>query len=112
MVNSLDPISPVMRYVTQMCACSVHGGRMHRIGPETCVLADVGSWTDDMTSCVKARFPNVSVSVFQSNKSLSGFHVTFTLHPVAYSLFSNMLTFVAVAITLGYGWYLAYVHLF
>lgn len=76
-------------YIHEICACSSHGGRVcgavgdeldrHRGGAEaaaaSAVVMDVSDWTDEMTTCVKARFPGADVSVHSSSGSLAGFSV-------------------------------------
>lgn len=77
-------------YIEEMCQCKKQGGRI--LFPSSCpslqgrthrnarciLLVDVAYWTDDMATCTKHRFPNVSICVQQSRSSLSGFCVIFT----------------------------------
>ena len=46
---------------------------------DTCILLDVGCWTDDMSLCVSNRFPGVEIAVEQSRCSLTGFCVAMKL---------------------------------
>lgn len=48
---------------------------------DSCLLLDVGCWTDDMAMCVASRFPGVEIVVQQSRNSLTGFCVALTLPP-------------------------------
>lgn len=33
-------------YVSELCGISSHGGRVHAVGDDTCVLSDVPTWTE------------------------------------------------------------------
>ena len=87
-----------------MCACASHGGRTLIIDDSRCVLADVNAWTDDMTMCVKTRFPSVSVSIHHTNQSLSGFQVLFDLHEPPYSNTGGICMFLVVLVVLALFW--------
>ncbi len=49
---------------------------------DLCMVVDCSQWRDDMTACVKARFPDAEISVVSSNSSLSGFCVAIRLRPL------------------------------
>lgn len=68
-------IEDVCRYTSEMCSCSSHGGRICKVGKDTCVLSDIPTWTDEMSACVKNRFPSAAVSVHSAGGSITGFHV-------------------------------------
>ena len=106
-------VENLSRYVQQMCGCGSHGGRVHVVpNPERCIVSDVPAWTDEMTLCVKTRFPNASVSVHQTHQSLSGFNVIIALQPAAYAYAWHMASFAGILAFVCYVWYVAYTRLF
>ena len=68
----------VAAYVDRLCGgvdnCRVMVGDAGRV-----VVADAPTWTDDMSQCVKGRFPGVTLSICQCNSSMSGFSVVIEL---------------------------------
>lgn len=68
----------VASYVERLCGgvdgCRVMVGEGRRV-----VVADAPSWTDDMSQCVKGRFPGSNLSVFQCSSSITGFSVVIEL---------------------------------
>lgn len=65
----------VAAYVERLCGVVAHGGRVMFGESGRVVVADVAQWTDDMSQCVKARFPGTQVSVYHCSSSISGFSV-------------------------------------
>lgn len=104
-------VEQLMRYVSELCACASHGGRVLKVDDRTCVVADVASWSDEMTGCVKARFPSTSVSVHHTPQSLTGFNIKFTLYPVSGAHVNGMTIFVLILCAVGYAWFTAGHHL-
>jgi hypothetical protein len=49
---------------------------------DLCMVVDCSQWRDDMTACVKARFPDAEIRIVSSNSSLSGFCVAIRLRPL------------------------------
>lgn len=68
-----------IEYVMELCACKRHGGRMVHMRDGRVALLDSDSWTEEMSSCVKARFPGCGISVHCSEQSVTGFQVVFEM---------------------------------
>lgn len=62
-------------YVDKLCGCAARGGRVVVGDDGRVVVADVATWTDDMSECVKGRFPGAGISINECRSSLSGFSV-------------------------------------
>ena len=62
-------------FVHDICCCSKRGGRVYRLADHGCIVSDIPEWTDDMTLCLKSRFPAATVSVRGATDSITGFNV-------------------------------------
>lgn len=51
---------------------------------DTCVLVDLSQWKDEMSICVKSRFPDAEIRVVHSSSSLTGFCVVMKLPTSSY----------------------------
>jgi hypothetical protein len=75
--NTSKP-ADVAVYVDRLCGgmsgCRVMVGENRKV-----VVADAPTWTDDMSQCIKGRFPGAQISVCQCNSSMSGFSVVIDL---------------------------------
>lgn len=80
-------------YISDMCACSSHGGRVLKVTPTRCVVQDICSWTEDMSQCVRNRFPSAEISVCQNFSSVTGFNVIVQLTPPSYTHMGPMAMF-------------------
>ena len=68
------------KFLYKLCSCSEHGGRVHQIDEGTCILSDIPLWTEQLSFCVKNNFPGVCIEIRQSQQSLTGFCVVFSLY--------------------------------
>lgn len=88
-------------YVSELCACSSHGGRVVQIDADRYMVQDVPSWTDGMTQCVKNRYPLVEVSVYESKDSLSGFNIVLRVDRQPHFLAESRALFAVAALAVA-----------
>lgn len=88
-------------YVHRLCACDTHGGRIMPKGKYVCVAMDVPCWTEDMTHCVKMRFPSTTIAVQECSHSLTGFRVVLSIQPSPKSSVCQLLSFVFMGLIIG-----------
>ena len=63
-------------------ACGSSSGAVEqRYVFDTCYVVDLCQWKDDMTVCVKSRFPEADVKIVHSTTSLTGFCVVIKIPP-------------------------------
>ena len=75
-------LEALSEYIKSICNCEKQGGRVLLLADSktsSLMLMDVGQWNDDMFTCTKHRFPDVSICIQQSRASLSGFCITFSI---------------------------------
>lgn len=83
MGSSTSKPADVAAYVDRLCG-GMSGCRVMMAGESRkVVVADAPTWTDDMSQCIKGRFPGIQISVCQCNSSMSGFSVVIDLPPLA-----------------------------
>ena len=97
------------QHVREICQCSLYGGRTFLVrrrlptadedenhataaAPDTCMVVDVDSWTDEMLLATRARFPDVQISIQHLSCSLTGFCVALTLPPPPHRNESSQIT--------------------
>lgn len=61
----------------QLLRCDHVGGRLRRLNHDTLMLSDYPSWGTHIEHMVRKQFPNVTVRLRTSSRSLSGFEVDF-----------------------------------
>jgi hypothetical protein len=91
-----------------LCQSCMNAGRVYKTGEQTCIVSDITSWSDSMGQCVKQRFPSVSIAVHHSTQSLTGFSLSLTLHPIAYTYGSSVVLFLVIFSTMSFLWYTSY----
>lgn len=106
--NYSQDIRSVSEYVNKMCGCDTHGGRVFIVSDTRCIISDIPLWTDEMSQCIKGRFPSAEVSIFQCNQSLTGFNIVVVLHPPAYANLVSAMLFLLFFIVLCTFWLLCY----
>jgi hypothetical protein len=85
----------VCAYVHDICGCATHGGRVCRATRETVVVMDIPGWTDEMSACVRHRFPGACISVRAASESLTGFNVIIELPRPSYVSVTGVLCCIA-----------------
>ena len=67
------------KYILTIIQSDRYGGRTIRTDETTVILYDCGVWTDAHSHAVYQRYPECSISIVQSQASLSGFMVVFKM---------------------------------
>lgn len=86
--NSDDEYDELDQHDNTPCRTQCEGTSNPRGAPHSvyvydlCMVVDCSQWRDDMTACVKARFPDAEIRIVSSNSSLSGFCVAIRLRPL------------------------------
>lgn len=81
MTQHINPY--VGEYVDRLCGCKINGSRVVQSDKHQVAVYDLLEWSEDMTQCVKTKYPGARVSMFHSSSSLTGFIVVIETAVVA-----------------------------
>lgn len=62
-------------YISRLCECEIKGGRVVETQAGKVSVYDIDKWEEEMSHCVRARFPGTSISYVECKASRSGFRV-------------------------------------
>ena len=92
--------SKVANYLQQLCNTTFEGGRLVQDDESTIMLYDVPMWPGTRSDALNQKFQNITIDIFQSTASISGFVVIVTSTSVSSALSSHFVVFLILFFTL------------
>lgn len=98
--QDLSRVAAGLRYLLDL---ERRGGRLFQRDDNTIIVIDCSNFTSEQIDCVHTTYPHVQVSVLQSDASMSGFIVVFTVAPRTFKTSTGLLVLHLVAFAAGLG---------
>ena len=89
----------VANYLQELCNTTFEGGRLVNDDESTIMLYDVPMWPGSRSDALHQKFQNITIDIFQSTTSISGFVVIVTSTSVTTVLSSQFVVLLMILST-------------